>query len=48
MSRELQDKADIMMKELKEMLVPISSEIQMRRFHDFHNFTVLKNTGKME
>ncbi len=48
MSRELQDKADIVMKELKELLVPISSEIQNRRFNEVDTYNVLKSAGKME
>lgn len=48
MSRELQDKADIVMKELKELLVPISSEIQMRRFRENGVFRAVYNTGKVE
>ncbi len=48
MSRELQDKADIVMKELKEMLVPISSEIQMRRSGDNTTFRFVQRAGRME
>ena len=34
MSRELRDKADIMVKELNEMLVPLREEIQNLRAGD--------------
>ena len=36
MSRELRDKAEIMMRELKEMLVPLREEINNLR-KDSHN-----------
>jgi hypothetical protein len=42
MSKELQDKADVVMRELKELLVPISSEIKNRQYTDCNTMRMLK------
>lgn len=36
MSREIRDRADVMIRELREMLVPISAEIRAHRVHGGH------------
>jgi hypothetical protein len=38
MSRELREKADIVIKELKELLTPIRDEIRLMRYNENTNF----------